>query len=328
MSGAGARVEDGRLVVVGASKGGVRALVDLASCLRADFPAPVCVVLHIGAHRGILPSVLSGRGGLPAVHPNDGDRLAPGRIYVAPPDQHLRVEGDMLRLARGPKEHHTRPAIDPLFRSAAVSWGARTIGVVLTGTLNDGTAGMQAIKAHGGTCVVQDPRQAEAPDMPASVIEHVAVDHVVPLEAMEPLLGRLAADRTQRKPTMPDFRLAEHEDGLFTGRGDPIGHLRAIGMPSTFGCPDCKGTLWEIGGANPIRFRCHTGHAYTLETLLEAQSGSTDEALWSALRAVQEKHVLLHQAAQARRAFGDTAQASGLRPKPTNSRRRPRRCAG
>src|SRR5262249_52446716 len=159
-----------RIVVVGSSSGGVRALQNLAAQLPASFPAPILVVQHIGAHPSILPALLMRCGALPAEHVVDGEELSPGHIHVAPPDFHMYVEDAVVRLARGPKEHHTRPAIDPLFRSTAVAWGPATIGVLLTGLLNDGTPGLQAIKRCGGTTVVQDPAEAHAPSMPISAL--------------------------------------------------------------------------------------------------------------------------------------------------------------
>ncbi|RYG86497.1 MAG: chemotaxis protein CheB [Alphaproteobacteria bacterium] len=165
-----------RLVVIGASLGGVSALKEICSGLPRDFKAPICVVLHTGDRKSILPDILSAAGPLPAAHAIDGEALRAGRIYIAPPDHHLRAGVDEVRLSRGPKEHHSRPAIDPLFRPAAVACKHRAIGVVLTGMLDDGTPGMGAIKACGGTTIVQDPTEAKAASMPLSVIRHVDVE--------------------------------------------------------------------------------------------------------------------------------------------------------
>ncbi|HSI49464.1 MAG TPA: chemotaxis protein CheB [Ideonella sp.] len=306
-------MHNARLVVIGASLGGVAALREICRGLPEDFGAAIGVVLHVGAYRSVLPALLSSAGPLPAVHAEDGAPLQKGRIHVAPPDQHMRVEGDVLRLLRGPKEHHSRPAIDPLFRSAALSFGARTIGLVLTGMLDDGTPGMQAIKDLGGTCVVQDPSEAEAPSMPLSVLRHVAVDHCVPVREMAPLLCKLIDQPVEESPVpMPQRDRTVHEEAVLLGQGDVIAHLRAIGQPSTFACPDCGGTLWQLAGTSPQRFRCHTGHAFTLETLRASQSLSTDEALWSSIRALQEKRELVLQAEKAAAAQGNTRLASAL----------------
>ena len=308
-------MRNARLVVIGASLGGVAALREICRGLPEDFGAAIGVVLHVGAYKSILPELLTSAGPLLAVHAADGAPLERGRIYVAPPDQHMRVDGDVLRLLRGPKEHHSRPAIDPLFRSAALSLGARTIGVVLTGLLDDGTPGMQAIKDHGGTCVVQDPSEAEAASMPSSVLRHVAVDHCVFVRDMASLLCKLVDQPVEENqvPMPPPLRdRTRHEEAVSLGQGDVIAHLRAIGHPSTFTCPDCSGALWQVAGTSPQRFRCHTGHAFTLDTLRASQSLATDEALWSSIRALQEKRELLLQAERAATAEGNTLFASHL----------------
>ncbi len=179
------------IVVIGASAGGVEAIGSLAAALPADFAAAVMVVLHIGAHKSVLPWLLNQRGPLPACHPRDGDPIRPGHIYVAPSDHHLLVEPGRVRLTRGPRENWARPAVDPLFRSAARAYGLGVVGVILTGGLNDGTAGLFEIKRHGGLAVVQDPDEAASPGMPRSALKHVVVDHRLPLAAIPALLARL-----------------------------------------------------------------------------------------------------------------------------------------
>ena len=178
------------LIVVGASAGGVSALLALCAQLPADLPAAVLIVLHIGTHTSVLPALLTSRGNDRAVHAEHGQRIEPGTLYLAPPDHHMLVEDGRIRLTRGPKEHHTRPAIDPLFRTAALDYGPRTIGVVLTGRLDDGTAGLQAIKDRGGLAVVQDPADAEHPSMPRSALQSVRVDGCVPLAELGQTLAR------------------------------------------------------------------------------------------------------------------------------------------
>ena len=183
-----------RLVVVGASAGGIEAITRLAATMPSDFPAAVCVVLHSGSQSpGVLHGILDRAGPLTAHAVHGGERPQPGHIYVAPPDHHLVVEPNRLRLTKGPRENRFRPAIDPLFRSAAQVYGPAAIGVVLTGNLDDGTAGLWAIKQLGGVAIVQDPADAAFPAMPASAIQHVNVDHVVPVAAMAPLLARVVA---------------------------------------------------------------------------------------------------------------------------------------
>lgn len=309
-----------RVVVIGASAGGVHALQALAAALPADFAAALLVVLHVGSHPSILPRLMSRSGPLAATHASDGEPFQSGHIHIAPPDHHLLVDGARLRLSRGPKEHHARPAVDPLFRSAALALGPAVVGVVLTGRLDDGTAGLQAIKAAGGITVVQQPSDAVEPSMPASALRFVQVDHCVPLAALGGLLTTLV--RGEAAPAAPHVAaagasaaasgagIATHEQALMLSLGDPMQHLQAIATPSPFVCPDCSGGLWQIGGAQPPRYRCHTGHAFTLRTLLHAQGEATDEAVWGALRALQEQEMLLHTLLEQQRLQGDSADAA------------------
>ena len=289
-------VSGNRVVVVGASLGGVEALQSLVAGLPADFAAPVVVAMHVGARPSLMPRLLATRTTLPVHAAQHGQTLQPGHVYVAPADHHVLVDGPLLRLSQGPKEHHARPAVDPLFRSAALSRGSSVIGVVLTGMLDDGTAGLQAVKAAGGIAVVQDPEDAVAPGMPRSALRHVAVDHCRPLAAIPRLLARLAAEPA---PVDTGARLVRerHELDLMLSRGNAMEHLRDIAHPSPYVCPDCKGGLWQLDDTSPARYRCHTGHGFTLRSLLHAQAEASDGALWSALRALQEKRMLLGELA-------------------------------
>ena len=283
-----------RIVVAGASAGGVRALQELAAQLGPGFPAPVLAVQHIGSHASILPSLVMRTSGMPASHAADGEEPKAGHLHLAPPDHHIVVQGGRIRLLHGPKENHARPAIDPLFRSAAAEYGSGAIGVILTGLLDDGTAGLQAIKRGGGVAVVQHPSDAQEPSMPSSAMRFVDVDHAVPLAEIGALLKRLLGE--ERPSVAPEPALT-HELELVHHQGDPVTHLMALGKPSTFVCPDCNGALWEVNGSRPQRYRCHTGHGFTLRSLQHAQSEATDTALWSAFRALQEKEMLLRSLA-------------------------------
>ena len=300
------------IVVIGASAGGVNALLTLVKALPPGFPAAVLIVLHIGSHRSMLPALLTSRGSHRAIHPQDGERLAPGTIYVAPPAHHMLIdadgEGDVVRLTRGAKEHHARPAIDPLFRSAALACGPRVIGVILTGRQDDGTAGLQAVKACGGITVVQDPADAEEPGMPTSALRHVQVDHCVPLRLLGDVLARIAGQPIEPVPDTPPTWLAE-EHAVATAGADPVQQLNAIGRPSTFSCPECNGVLWEIENSKPVRYRCHTGHAFSITTLEATQLTATEDALWGAIRALQEREALLRRLAAESREGGDAVQA-------------------
>jgi two-component system, chemotaxis family, protein-glutamate methylesterase/glutaminase len=285
-----------KLVVVGASAGGVRALSALARGLPEDFAAPVLVVLHIGAHTSLLAEILANAGPLPARQARDGEPIEAGRIYVGAPDHHLMVLDDSLHLSRSAKEHHARPAIDPLFRSAALAYGAAVIGVLLTGRMDDGTAGLQAIKACGGLAVVQDPAEAEEPDMPASALRHVDVDHTLTLEQIPRLLSAAVA-APRRAPSPPTPERLVHEQAVLLAKGDPMEHLTRFAKPSSFACPDCHGALYEVRDAHPRRFRCHTGHGFTIRTLQNTLAEASEEALWSARRALQERLLLLREIA-------------------------------
>jgi two-component system chemotaxis response regulator CheB len=304
------------VVVIGTSTGGVEALRILVAGLPAPFPAAVLIVMHVGHYDSILPSLLAGATRLPVRHARDGDVLEPGRILVAPPDFHLMVMRDddgaegagrfrRVALTRGARENHARPAIDPLFRSAATAFGPRTIGVVLTGMLDDGTAGLQAIKACGGKAIVQLPEEAQAPEMPESALRNVEVDRVLRLADMAGALAQMveenmAAVRSGLREA-PEWVRLENRFALEDG-GMEI--LAQLGAPSTFTCPECHGTLYELDGAVPKRFRCHTGHAYTERHLWVQQSEAVEESLWSAVRALAEKEKLLRQMA-------DSAMAKG-----------------
>lgn len=298
------------LVVIGASAGGVSALLELCGALPPNLPAAVLIVLHIGTNPSVLPMLLASRGHNRAVHAEDGQAIETGTLYVAPPDHHLLVKDGALRLSRGAKEHHTRPAIDPLFRSAALEFGPRTIGVVLTGRLDDGTAGLVAIKECGGVAVVQDPADAEHPTMPQSALQSVAVDRVVPLAAMAQTLLQLIEEPALATLTDESARDRLELEMAVTERTETaIENLNVIGKPSTFACPDCNGVLWEISDTRPPRFRCHTGHAFSLRSLEATQATATEDAIWGALRALQMREEVLRRLAAQTRSAGAVDEA-------------------
>ncbi len=285
-----------RIIVIGASAGGVEGLLRIAPRLAPDLAAPILLVLHIGAHRSLMPELLNAKGPNRAVLAHSGAVPRPGTIYIAPPDQHLLLERGVLRLHRGPKEHHARPAIDPLFRSAALDGGPRVVGVILTGMLDDGTAGLRAIKACGGTTVVQDPRDAVEPSMPRSALDNVTVDYVRELDAMADLLNKLAQPLDKMPASSaPEWLLTEH--AITLGRAG-VQDLQNIGNPSAFTCPECGGSLFELKERPPSQFLCHTGHAFSLRSLAWTHEAVTDETLWSGLRALQEKEAILRRLAE------------------------------
>lgn len=277
------------IIVVGASAGGVEALVTLARTLPANFPGAIFVVLHVPAESpSLMADILSRAGPLPACHPKDNAPIENGHIYVAPPDYHLLIEREYMRLVRGPKENRHRPAIDPLFRSAAGAYGPRVVGIVLTGMLDDGTAGLLAIKRDNGIAVVQDPAEALYNSMPQSALEHVNVDYRVRLVEMGPLLEKLAQESTFEKvPVTPTNRAKEIQ--VVEMDTFPLDEKELAGRPSNFSCPECGGVLWEIQDGAFLRFRCRIGHALSAESALLAQTEHIEQALWSALKTLEEQ---------------------------------------
>jgi two-component system chemotaxis response regulator CheB len=286
------------LVVIGASAGGIDAVKAIVSRVDGDFPAPICAVLHVSpSSPNLLPAIVSRAGAVPAELARSGAPLEPGRMYVAPADHHLTVEPGRLRISRGPKENRFRPAIDPLFRSAAQVYGPRVIGVVLTGGLDDGTAGLWTIKQLGGVTIVQDPAGAVEPSMPRSALRHVQVDHVAPIEEIGPLLNRLVRVSVYERPMRPgaalltEVRIAEGGDPMEAG-------VQKLGTPSMFACPECHGVLSEVSEGPLVRYRCHTGHAYSRATLQAEQNEQVETTLYNAMRALDERLLMLDQLAR------------------------------
>ncbi len=278
------------IIVIGASEGGVEALSILVANLPSDLDAAVFLVLHIGAHQSRLPSLLTERGPLPARHPDDGDPIRPGHIYVAPPDHHLVLEPGRIRLTRGPRENWARPAVDPLFRSAAAVYGEGVIGVILTGGLNDGTAGLHAVAQHGGTTVVQDPDSAVNSGMPRSALRHVAVDHCVPLSEIAALLTLLVA---KSRTTVEADRIT----ALPARREDMTADYK-LDRPVAVTCPDCGGALRRSETGTLKQYECHIGHVYTADVMVAAQFSALEWSLTAALRALSERGELCRQMAR------------------------------
>src|SRR5436305_4371456 len=242
------------VIVVGASAGGVDALSALVAGLPADLRAAVLVVLHLAPHgKSVLPHILSTRGPLPARHAVDGEPLEAGRVYVAPPDQHLVVEPGRVRVTDEPRENGVRPSVDTLFRSAAHAYGPAAIAVVLSGTLDHGTAGLIAVKQHGGVAVVQDPAEAVFPSMPANAVRFADPDHVVPLDKLPTLLAGLVDEWWQDRRADAQRGTDEHHQPADPSAGAQHGE------PSEFTCPECGGTLWEQHQGDLLRFRCRAG---------------------------------------------------------------------
>ncbi|EDX84660.1 protein-glutamate methylesterase CheB [Synechococcus sp. PCC 7335] len=277
-----------RVVVVGASAGGVAALRNLFSQFSHDIQAAFIVVLHILAESpSVLPTLLDNAGPLKAKAAEDNEPILPGHVYVAPPDFHLLVKPGFLRLHRGPKENRHRPAIDPMFRSAAIAYPGQTIGVVLTGYLDDGTAGLSAIKRCGGFAIVQDPQDADFPDMPMNALAEVDVDYKLPLHQIGGKITQLviqAASDTHEVPKdiVMEAKIAEQTVSDIR-REDLLGHQ----VPMN--CPDCNGPLWQMEGGTVKRYRCHVGHSFTARTLMASQDSVLEKALWVAMRTMEER---------------------------------------
>jgi two-component system chemotaxis response regulator CheB len=288
------------IVVIGASAGGVEALMQITAKLPDRLSAAIFVVLHLHPEvPSLLPRILSRAGPLSATHPTDGESIRYGRIYVAPPDHHLLVEPGIVKLSRGPTENTFRPAIDPLFRSAAVAYRSRVIGVILTGSLDDGTAGLRAVKEMGGVAIVQDPDDAVYPSMPQSASEFVDVDHIVPVSDVPDLLVRLvdSRERGDMADEGKDENLEVFEIEVEAVEAETPPPQPHLGRVSTLTCPDCNGTLWELDEEGLLRYRCRVGHAYTQESMLFSQDASVERALWAAARALEERASLMRRLA-------------------------------
>jgi two-component system chemotaxis response regulator CheB len=294
-------VDNRDILAIGTSAGGVEALRFLASELPHDLPASVLIVIHLPGHpRSTLDAILTQAGRLPASFAVDGETAKRGRIYIAPPERHLLLEGDKLRLGTGPRENNARPAIDPLFRSVALCCGPRGIGTVLTGSLHDGSSGLYALQQSGAVTVVQDPDDALFPDMPTAAIERLKPDHVIGLNGMPALLNRLVRQPAGKRVPIPET-LAHEVEIAKTGRSS-MSAMDRIGHRSTLACPDCGGVMWEIGEDELLRYRCHVGHAYSADMMSLALDEGLRRALAMALRALDERAALakrMHSEAKA-----------------------------
>jgi two-component system, chemotaxis family, protein-glutamate methylesterase/glutaminase len=330
-----------RIVVIGTSAGGMEALQTLGAQLPRNFPAAVFIVQHM-AHDGnaeVLARALDKS--MPCTVARNGERFKPGHFYVAPADNHMLLKPTTVIVTKGARENRYRPAIDPLFRSAAVAHGPRVISVVLTGLLDDGTEGTSAVKRCGGTTIVQDPRDAAYPQMPRSALE-AKVDHCVPLRQMGTLLEELARSRPGKRVPIPeDVRV----EAIIAERVlSDVDAVNVLGTQVPYNCPGCGGILWQIKKSKTLRYRCHVGHSYTAATLLAEQSGKIEETLWVTLRMLEERRNLLRATRKLRRTSlsvereeetevhierirkllirGPEANASGPKPKAIRARTR------
>ncbi|MBV9358948.1 MAG: chemotaxis protein CheB, partial [Chloroflexi bacterium] len=281
------------MVVIGASAGGVEPLMRLVGGLSADLPAAVFVVLHMAPNwPSALPAILDRAGPLPAERAVDGESVEYGRIYVASPNQHLYVHRGHVRVAVGPRENGSRPAVDVLFRSASSSYGPRVIGVVLSGTLSDGSLGLAAVKLGGGTAIVQDPAEALFGGMPSSALEATDVDYCVPVADIAPIVERLA--RTSTEPRVSEGMNDNEHDTETTDRLEERVEIGATeekepGNASGLTCPECHGSIWELRDGQSVRFECRVGHAYGADAFVEHQGERVEAALWTAVNTLEER---------------------------------------
>lgn len=301
------------VIVIGGSAGSIEALTTVVSGLPEHLPAAVLVVIHVPpGGRSRLPAILTRSGPLPATHARHGEEIRPGRIYVAPPNRHLLVRHGNVELNRGPRENRSRPAIDSLFRSAARAYGPRVIGVVLSGALYDGSAGLMAVKARGGIAIVQDPEDALFPGMPRSALALVKTVRILPAATIGHELGRLSQEAAEPngEATMSDDeeRIARVIEQDFT---EQAADVRADDT-ALYTCPDCGGVMWQTDSGPGGWFRCHVGHAYSPEVLLIQKSEELEAALWACIRLLREKATMTRQSAARLRAGGNPTVAQRI----------------
>jgi two-component system, chemotaxis family, protein-glutamate methylesterase/glutaminase len=307
------------LVVIGASMGGVQALQNLLVQLPKDFAAPLFVVQHIfPGTLSTLPAILGRAGSLPVLHAQNGEEYQPGHVYIAPPDLHLTIMDHVTLLTRGPKENRTRPAIDPLFRSAATAASSRAIGVILTGLLDDGTAGLAAIRRAGGIGVVQDPKDAAYPDMPGNAIAHARPEHVLPLSRMGKLLVRLVQEAGSRPlGPAPEGILLEVS---MAGKKRPDLWDPEEWKKISLSCPECGGPMNENTTDSIRRFRCDVGHAFSAKSLLAELDTTVENSLWAAVRILEERSRMLDNLAADQQRLGQQLNVKSSRDKASESR--------
>jgi two-component system chemotaxis response regulator CheB len=281
------------IVVIGASAGGLDALMEMVQNLQKGLDVAYCIVLHL-SRKGIGDFVvhrLSQVTAMPSQLAVNGAALKKDNIYIARPNQHLLVKDNKFLLGGGPEENRFRPSIDVLFRSAAVAYNSHAIGIILSGMLDDGTSGMWAIKRSGGTCIVQDPNQAEYPDMPVSVINNMEVDHVTTLQEIGSLISVITKKKNGKKTSVPEDVIAESKISETTAVG--IDGIEKLANTSVFACPDCGGNLWTMKDDVLKRYRCHIGHAYSERDLVVKQAEVATSTLWVAVRMMEERKHLL-----------------------------------
>ncbi|WP_367871787.1 chemotaxis protein CheB [Luteolibacter sp. Populi] len=297
------------VIAIGTSAGGLAAMKEVVAQLPPDLPACVMAVLHVAPDASVSYFVraLQAAGAWDCREASDGDPLLAGRLYVAPADRHLLADVATVSVTKGPRENRWRPSIDALLRSAAIHHRGRAIGVLLTGELDDGVAGLAAIKRCGGVCVVQDPADAAFPSMPAAAIRRVEIDQVVPLGAIGKTVARLVSEGPGEGKDPPLELLAEAR--VAAGGRMTIEDMDGLGDRSAVTCPECGGILWKLGGETSLHFRCHTGHAFSPEALETDLTHRLEATLWSAVRLFEERRSLIQSLSK----FGSSTSAESSR---------------
>jgi two-component system chemotaxis response regulator CheB len=283
-----------KIVVIGTSAGGRSALIKLIQQLPENFPAPLLIVQHIAADSlgSSLIEILNKDSKIKCAYAEKGKIAKPGHAYLAPADFHLMIDSDFrLQVTRGAHENRARPAIDPLFRSAAINYGTRTIAILLTGYLDDGTSGLTAVQRCGGTCIIQDPKDAAYPEMPLNALNQLKPDYCIPIAQMGAIVSEVVGAKPKKQKKAPNDIAKE---ALIAQRvTSDLQSVEALGDQVPFNCPGCGGVLWKITDGDTLRYRCHTGHAYTAITLLAEQNKKLEETMWTALRMFEERRNLL-----------------------------------
>jgi two-component system chemotaxis response regulator CheB len=286
-------VSKNRIIVIGTSAGGLEILNKLIQQFPENLPAAVFVVIHMAATSSadfVVKQMRKVTRNTCKVATNK-ELIQPGHIYLAPADHHLLISGNYMLVNQGPRENQFRPSIDPLFRSAAASSGASVIGIILTGMLQDGTVGMEAIKRSGGIAIVQDPEEAQFPEMPLSVLRNITVDYTVPVLEMGELVGKLLQEEVRSTTKIPeDIKLEARIAERIMGTTEEV---EKLGEKVPYTCPDCGGNLWEIKYGSVLRYRCHLGHAFNADALMKNMNEAMEETLWVALRMMEERKNLL-----------------------------------
>jgi two-component system chemotaxis response regulator CheB len=286
------------IFVIGASAGGVEALLTLMADLPVHFPAAILIVVHVPADPpSVLHEIFSRKGQISVMKAEDGAAIEPGMVYVAQSDMHLVIDQGFMRVVHGPKENRFRPAIDPLFRSAALHYGSRVAGVILSGLLDDGTSGLAAVKEAGGIAIVQHPDDAMYPSMPNNALKKVAADYIVPISEMADVFKKVVEMPATGNNVVHQPKRTKLETDIVEMEGHVMNKTQEIGKPSGFSCPECHGSLWEINDPNMLRFRCHVGHAYTAASLQADQVENLEDKLWAVVAALDENAMLLRRMA-------------------------------